>query len=137
MESIKYSLYKNTLYRVQFTRTMCKGVIGQAALITLIFKHVTWKSIGIIYSLRATPLPRLVLIEWRGQKILSRQHLVYRSTYRPTDSCKTTCPLFQGGHKNPLVVFHLLLRSMEYNFPPLIWPFIWKIFFGLFMHQIP
>ena len=22
-----------------------------------------------------------------------------RPTYRPTDSCKTICPLFQGGHK--------------------------------------
>ena len=43
--------------------------------LTLIFKHVTWKSIGIIYSLRATPAPSLVLIKWRGQKILTRQHL--------------------------------------------------------------
>ena len=65
--------------------------------LTLTFEHVTWKSIGIIYSVRATPAPSLVLIKWRGQKILSGQHLVYR----PTDSCKTICPLFQGGHKKP------------------------------------
>ena len=39
-----------------------------------------WKSIGIIYSLRATPAPSLVLIKWRSQKILSGQHLVYRPT---------------------------------------------------------
>ena len=34
---------------------------------------------------------------------MSGQHLVYRPTDRytnqPTDSCKTICPLFQGGHK--------------------------------------
>ena len=68
------------------------------------FNMWPWKSIAIIYSLRATPVPSLVLINWRGQKILSRQHIVYRltdpPTYRPTDSCKTICPLFQGRHKN-------------------------------------
>ena len=31
--------------------------------LTLTFEHVTSKSIGIIYSLRATPAPRLVLIK--------------------------------------------------------------------------
>ena len=35
---------------------------------------LTWKSIGIIYSLRATPAPSLVLIKWSCQKILSGQH---------------------------------------------------------------
>ena len=34
----------------------------------LTFEHVTWKSIGIIYSFRATPAPSLVLIKWRGSK---------------------------------------------------------------------
>ena len=57
--------------------------------LTLTFERVTWKSIGIIYSLRATPAPSLVLIKKSGQKILSGQHLVYRPTDRPTDSCKT------------------------------------------------
>ena len=42
--------------------------------LTLTFEHLTWKSIGIIYSLRATPASSLVLIKWRGQKILNRQH---------------------------------------------------------------
>ena len=42
--------------------------------LTLTFEHVTWKSRGIIYLLRATPAPSLVLIKWRGQKILSREH---------------------------------------------------------------
>ena len=42
--------------------------------LTLTFDHVTWKSIGIIYSLRATPARSLVLIKWMGQKILSGQH---------------------------------------------------------------
>ena len=42
--------------------------------LTLTFEDVTWKSIGIIYLLGATPAPSLVLIKWRGQKILSWQH---------------------------------------------------------------
>ena len=42
--------------------------------LTLTLEHVTWKSIGIIYLLGATPAPSLVLIKWRGQKILSGQH---------------------------------------------------------------
>ena len=46
--------------------------------LTLTFEHVTWKLIGIIYSLKATPAQRLVVIKGRCQKILSRQHLVYR-----------------------------------------------------------
>ena len=127
----------------------CKTHWAKQSGLTLIFEHVTWKSIGIIYllgaipapslvlmkwwglkilsrqhsglrrvldldlwtcdlkinrdiySLRATPAPSLVLIKWRGQKILSGQHLVYtdQPTYRPTDSYKTICPPFQGGHK--------------------------------------
>ena len=74
---------------------------------TLTFEHVTRKSIGIIYSLRVTSAPSLLLIKWRGQEILSGQHLVYRPidrptdgpmdwlTYRLTDSCKTMFP-FSG-----------------------------------------
>ena len=42
--------------------------------LTLTFEHVTWKSIGIIYLLRATSAPSLILFKWRGQKILSRHH---------------------------------------------------------------
>ena len=66
--------------------------------LTLTFEHVTWKSIGIIYSLRATPAPSLVLIMWRGQKILSGQHLVYRPTDRPTVA-KQYAPFFKMGIK--------------------------------------
>ena len=51
--------------------------------LTLTFEHVTLKSIGIIYSLRAIPAPNLVLIEWRSQKILSGQHSVLRSVVWP------------------------------------------------------
>ena len=51
--------------------------------LTLTFEHVTWKSIGIIYSLRATPAPSLVLIKWRGQKILSGQHSGLRRVVWP------------------------------------------------------
>ena len=51
--------------------------------LTLTFEHVTWKSIEIIYSLRATPAPSLVLIKWRGQKILSGQHRRLRRVVWP------------------------------------------------------
>ena len=46
---------------------------AQKSGLTLTFEHVTWKSIGIIYLLGSTPAPSLVLIKWRGQKILSEQ----------------------------------------------------------------
>ena len=77
---------------------------AEKSCLTLTFKHVTWKSIWIIYALGTTPALSLVLIKWRGQKILSGQHALGlqtdRPTDRPTDSYKTICPLFQGGHKN-------------------------------------
>ena len=66
--------------------------------LTLTFEHVTWKSLGIIYSVRATPAPSLVLIKWRGQKILTGQDLVYRPTDRPTVA-KQYAPLFKWGIK--------------------------------------
>ena len=66
--------------------------------LTLTIEHLTWKSIEIIYSLRATPAPSLVLIKWRDQKILTGQDLVYRPTDRPTD--RPTVPPFSRGHKN-------------------------------------
>ena len=51
--------------------------------LTLTFKYVTWKSIAIIYLLRATPAPSLVLIKWRGQMILSGQHSGLRRVVWP------------------------------------------------------
>ena len=42
---------------------------AQKSYLTLTFKHVIWKSIGIIYLFSATPAPCLLLIKWRGQKI--------------------------------------------------------------------
>ena len=66
--------------------------------LTLTFEHVTWIPIGIIYSLRATPAPSLVLIKWRGQKILSGQHLAYRPTDRTTErQMQNKMPLFSRG----------------------------------------
>ena len=56
---------------------------AQKSGLTLTFEHVTWKSIGIIYSLRATPAPSLILIKWRGQKILSGQHSGLRRVVWP------------------------------------------------------
>ena len=38
------------------------------------FEHATWKSIGIIYLLGATPAQSLILIKWRVKKILTGQH---------------------------------------------------------------
>ena len=68
---------------------------AQKSSLTLTFKHVPENQWGSFTYWGTTPAPSLVLIKWRGQKILNGQHLVYR----PTDSCKTICPLFQGGHK--------------------------------------
>ena len=71
---------------------------AQKSGLTLTFKQVTWKSIGIIYSLRATTVPSLVLIKWKGQKILSGQHLVYRRTDRHTDrQLQNNMPPFSRG----------------------------------------
>ena len=56
---------------------------AQKSSLTLTFEHVTWKSIGMIYSLRATPEPSMVLIKWRGQKILRGQHTGLRRVVWP------------------------------------------------------
>ena len=78
--------------------------------LTLTFEHETWKLIGIIFPLRATPAPSLVhvLIKWRVQKILSGQHLVYR----PTDKravAKQYAPFFKGGIK--IMISFLRIKS--------------------------
>ena len=54
--------------------------------LTLTFDNGTCKSIGIIYSLRATPTPRLVLIKWRSQRILSRKRTGPRTLNWPRPS---------------------------------------------------
>ena len=51
--------------------------------LTLAFEHVTWESIVIIHLLRATPATSLVLIKWRGQKILSGQHTGHKRVVWP------------------------------------------------------
>ena len=96
---------------------LADNTVAEKSGLSLTFEHVTWKSIRIIYSLRATPAPSLVLIKWRGQKILSGQHLVYRTTYRPTG------PLCQGGHKNEFsfsniyfIIIYLLYVLRLYNY---------------------
>ena len=68
--------------------------------LTLTFKYLTWKSIGIIYLLWATPSLSLVLIKWTGQKILSGKHLVYRPTDRHTNRPlqNNIPPLSRGGN---------------------------------------
>ena len=49
----------------------CTTHWAQKSGLTLTFEHVTWKSIGIIYSLKAPPAPNLLLIYWRGQRYWS------------------------------------------------------------------
>ena len=74
---------------------------AEKSCLTLTFEHVTWKSIGIIYSLRATPAPSLVLIKWRGQKDIERTTCDLQTNWPTdirTDNCKTICP--QGEHNN-------------------------------------
>ena len=75
-----YKAWVQTLHRVWYwscervKRYWANTQSARKSGLTLTFEHVTWKSIGIIYSLRATPAPSLVLIKSRGQKILSGQH---------------------------------------------------------------
>ena len=64
-------------------RYWADNTVGWKSGLTLTFENVTWKSIGIIYSSRATPAPSLVLIKWRGQKILSGQHSGLRRVVWP------------------------------------------------------
>ena len=45
----------------------------------LIFLHMIWKSIAIIYSLRGTTLLRLITIEQRGHDALHRYQIEWRS----------------------------------------------------------
>ena len=51
--------------------------------LTLTFEHVTSKSIGIIYSLRATPARSMLLIKRRGQRKLTGQHSGLRRVIWP------------------------------------------------------
>ena len=53
--------------RSKYARDFKNIQCGQHSCLTLTFKHVTWN------LLRATPAPSVVLIKWRGQKILSGQ----------------------------------------------------------------
>ena len=97
-----------------------------------------WKSIGIIYSLRATPASSLVLINWRGHKILSGQHMVYRPTDWPTDrhTCtdrptvaKQYAPSFKGGIKITTALYyrqlikslHIVKWNEEQNYNEFVW----------------
>ena len=65
------------------------------------FELVTWKSIRIIYLLKATPVLSSVLIKWRCQKIFDKgQRLVHRPIDRPTDRptiAKQYAPFLKGG----------------------------------------
>ena len=65
------------------------------------------------------PASRLVLINWRGQKILSGQHMVYRLTARPTDRptvAKQYGPFFKGGIKiNTSCIDSALYYFLENN----------------------
>ena len=53
-------------------------------------------------QLKATSAPSVVLIKWRGQKILSRQNFVYRPTDRPTVA-KQHVPFFKGGRIKKII----------------------------------
>ena len=82
----------------------------------LTFEHVTWKSIGIIYSLKATPAPSLVIdqvkwskdIEWTTLGLQTNRH-----TDRPIGA-KQYIPFFKGGggHKN---ISHKSVNLLKLN----------------------
>ena len=80
--------------------------------LTLTFEHVTSKSIRIIYLLRATPAPSLVLIKWRGQQILSGQHLVYRPTDIPTDR-PTVAKQYAPFLQSPFIIWKLAKNDVD------------------------
>ena len=69
--------------------------------LTLTFDHVTWKSLGFIYSYEASNFPSLATFIQRGQNILSRHALVYRLT----DRCKTKSHLFSKGSITNLYLY--------------------------------
>ena len=50
------------------------NIIFKTISLNLTFDHVSWKSIGVIYSLGASTLPSF-MFKGKSQKILSRQHL--------------------------------------------------------------
>ena len=54
--------------------------------------EVIWKPVLITYSLMATTVPSWATVKQIGQKILSRQHLIYRPTDQPAGA--KLCPLF-------------------------------------------
>lgn len=56
---------------------------------------LTWKSIGNIYSLRASTVTTLATFKKRGKKISSRHRLVYIQTHRKVPKI---CPFLQRGH---------------------------------------
>ena len=76
-----------------------KILSGQQSGLTLTFVHVTWKSIGIIYS---TPAPSWywsseAVKRYYTDNIWTTDRQTDIPTDQLTDSCKTICPLFQGG----------------------------------------
>ena len=57
--------------------------------------------------IEGNPCTNLSIDPVKGSKDIARTTLglkTERPTYRATDSCKTICPLFQGGHKHIAIV---------------------------------
>ena len=87
--------------------------------LTLTFEHVTWKSIGIIYLLGANSCTKFGIDQVKGSKDIERTTLrlqTDRPIYRPTDSCKTICRLFQGGHKKTDHIFLIKGVTLIHNY---------------------
>ena len=100
--------------------------------LTLTFEHGTWKSIGIIYSFRATPAPSLVLImgskdieqrtQWAEKSglALTFEHVIWKSTgiiYSLRGTPCTKLVLIKWRVQNLLSGQHSGLRRVVWPWP--------------------
>ena len=63
------------------------------------FEFLFFHAQGDHLLIEGNPCTKFGIDQVKGSKDIERTTLGLQ-TDRPTDSCKTICPLFQGGHKN-------------------------------------
>ena len=92
---------------------------AQKSGLTLTFEHVTLKINRDHLPIEGNPCTKFGIDELKGSKDIERTtHGVQtdRPTDRPTDSCKTKSPLFQGGHKKITNICYVPHPQMKYRF---------------------
>ena len=80
---------------------------AQKSGLTLTFEHVTWKSIGCIYSLRATPCTKFGIDQVKGSKDVERTTLGLQIDRQ----LQNYMPPFSRGHKNIPYLNHCLMSN--------------------------